>query len=296
MEGRACDSSWPLDSFVAEEETPRTRGCGCCQESHSRICLLQNTSNSIRVMPRTLPASFAEAKMGFGQQNNNAFYNSTPDTRPHYTKRANYVALNDRLSTEWDIRLDLTNGLSIEDVVNSVVARKQEVLYCLVSGLEFGKSAVDRRLASGWMAEEEEPHVHICLVTMLPKKRQDALQFFRSNKIGGEYAKPRESKHTYLGWRLHHCKEQTKIGSKAPILEFGTLPMDPLNEETGMKIISMIKKYGDDDDKVQYKRYYDIGLVGLANRRKIKKRKAEDEVNELRAKLARLEELTKQNE
>ena len=78
-------------------------------------------------MGRTLPVSFAKAanKMGRMQQNNNKFYNNNK------IKKASYVPLNDRLDTEWDLRIDLTNGLTATAIVDSIRSKKEDVQYCL---------------------------------------------------------------------------------------------------------------------------------------------------------------------
>lgn len=241
-------------------------------------------------MPRTLPKSFQQAatKMGRGQSNNNAFFNRT--RKEGYQRKADYTPLNDRLSTEWDLRIDLTNGLTATAVVDSARSFKESMVYCLVSGLEFGKSRNDRPSAKGWINEEEELHVHIALVVPYPIKRAQALSYFRPTKTGGEYAVPRKQEHTYTGWKLHHCKDSTKVESSTPIWEYGTLPMDALNEDTGLKIYYMVRMYGTDADKEHYKMYTDLGLMKKNRQRADSKRKAVEDVEQLRKRLKEAEE------
>lgn len=217
--------------------------------------------------------------MGRMQQSNNKFYKS------NYVKRPGYVPLNDRVSTEWDLRIDLTEDVTISSIHERVSGSKASFVYLLISGVEFGKCRVDRPSNKGWITENEELHVHVAMVTTSPVNRLQALGFLRQSKSGGEYAVPRNTKHTYAGWRLHHNKPDTKIGSKAPIWEYGTLPMDPFNGETGLKIYYMVRMYGDDNDKAQLKGFTDLGLAKLTEQRNEKKRKANDEVEELRKRL-----------
>lgn len=244
-------------------------------------------------MPRTLPASFHSA-MGRQQSNNIAFY--AKSRKEGYKPKSNYIPLNDRVSKEWDIRIDLTNGLTATAVVERARSFKDAMVYGLVSGLEFGKSRNDRPSNRGWLQEEEELHVHICLVTKNPVKRLEALGMFRPTKTGGEYAVPRKTEHTYAGWRLHHCKDATKVESSDPIWEYGTLPMDAMNEDVGLKIYYMVRMYGSDIDRQALKGYTDLGLAKKNRIRMENKRKAVDDIEQLRARLAKAEEeLAKRN-
>lgn len=237
-------------------------------------------------MGRTLPSSFQQVSysMGRSQQNNNKFFNA------NRIKKEGYIPLNERTSTEWDLRLDLTNGLTATAVVERARSFKDAFSYCLISGLEFGKSRADRPTPKGWLTEEEEIHVHIALITTNVVNRLEALAFFRPTKTGGEYAVPRKTQHTYIGWRLHHTKVATKTGSANPIWEYGTLPMDPFNGETGLQIYYMVRNYGNEDDKQTYKGYLDLGLAKKSEDAKKRKRKANDEVEELRKRIKELED------
>lgn len=234
-------------------------------------------------MPRNLPASFTKT-MGRMQASNNAFY------AKNYVKRPGYVPLNDRQSTEWDLRVNLTDEVTATSIYERMHSFKDSFVYSLVSGVEFGKCRVDRPSNKGWITEEEELHVHIAIITPNPVNRIQALNFVRATKSGGEYAVPRNTKHTYIGWRLHHNKQDTKIGNADPIWEYGTLPMDPFNGETGLKIYYMVRMYGNDESKKLYKGFTDLGLAKLAEQRAEKKRKANDEVEELRKRLKEAED------
>lgn len=222
--------------------------------------------------------------MGFGQTNKNKFFNA------NRIKREGYIPLNDRLDTEWDLRIDLTNGLDVCAVVERVRSFKDLFNYCLISGVEYGKSRADRPTPKGWFTEEEELHVHIAAILKKPAKRQEVLSLFRPTKTGGEYAVPRKKQHTYIGWRLHHNKVATKTGSADPILEFGTLPLDPFNGEVGLQIYYMVRNYGTDEDKVKFKGYIDLGMAKKNEDAKVRKRKINDEVEELRKRLKEAED------
>lgn len=222
--------------------------------------------------------------MGRQQQSNNKYYNANP------VKRPGYVPLNDRQSTEWDIRVNLTDEVTATSMYERMRSFKDSFVYSLISGVEFGKCRLDRPSNKGWNTEDEELHVHIAIITPNPVNRIQALNFVRATKSGGEYAVPRNTKHTYIGWRLHHNKQDTKIGSAEPLWEYGTLPMDPFNGETGLKVYYMVRMYGDAGSKLQYKGYTDLGLAKLAEQRADRKRKANDEVEELRKRLKEAED------
>ena len=217
--------------------------------------------------------------MGRKATSNHKFFNE------NRVKRPGYIPLNDRDATEWDLRIDLNDNLTATAVVDSVRSHKDSLIYCLVSGLEYGKSRNDRPSSKGWIQEEESLHVHIAVITAKPMKRLDVLALFRPKKVSGEYAVPRKTEHTYAGWRMHHCKDDTKIESAEPIWEYGTLPLDPLNEETGLKIYYMVRMYGTPTDKIKWKEWIDLGLKKKARMAADKKRKAADEVEELRKRL-----------
>lgn len=238
---------------------------------HSNICR----------MVRILPVSFS---MGRNQSNNNTFYNANRTSRP------GYVPLNQRLSTEWDLRIDLTNGLTVTAIVERMRSFKDSLIYGLISGVEYGKCRVDRPTNKSWFTEAEEHHVHVALVTMVPINRASALEYLRPTKTGGEYAVPRNTKHTYIGWRLHHNKLDTKIGDADPLWEYGTLPMDALNGPTGLKIYYMVRTYGRPQDKITYADYIQLGQTAKNEQAKQRKRKIEEEVEELRKKVKQYED------
>lgn len=198
--------------------------------------------------------------------------------------------MNDRLSTEWDIRLDLTNGLDITAVVENARSNKELFVYLLISGIEYGKSRADRPSNKGWISETEELHVHVAMVTLTPVNRLTALGYLRPTKTGGEYAVPRKQEHTYIGWRMHHNKVATKIGSTNPVWEYGTLPMDAFNGDVGTKVYYMTRMYGTDEDKIKYKAYIDLGHIKINEQRAERKRKANEEVEELRKRIKQLED------
>lgn len=226
--------------------------------------------------------------MGRQQDNNNQFYNESRKAG-FRSNKPGYVPLNDRQSTEWDLRIDLNEQVTVGSIVERARSFKDSFVYLLISGVEFGKCRTDRPTNKGWFTENEELHVHVAMVTKQSVHRLTALNYLRPTKTGGEYAVPRNQKHTYAGWRMHHNKADTKIGTTQPLWEYGTLPMDAFTGEVGLKIYYMVRMYGTDDDKANLKGYTDLGLAKLTEQRNEKKRKAIEEVEELRKRLKEAE-------
>lgn len=151
----------------------------------------------------------------------------------------------ERTSTEWDIRIDCDAAHADE-----LVARLNEgvdiATYILVSGIE---QPDDANITWG----SKELHVHIALVVKNPITREQALKLIRGfPKRSEEYAVPRNQKFTYAGWYLHHTKMDSKL-AKEPMIryEYGTLPMDPDDMDTKIKVKRMFKKFGCDDESHQ---------------------------------------------
>nr|QTE03462.1 MAG: replication-associated protein [Ciconia boyciana CRESS-DNA-virus sp.] len=241
-------------------------------------------------MVRTLPTSFIKA-MARGQANNNDFYNKTAKT---WKRKENYVPLSERESTEWDVRLDITPQLTATAIVEAAKAHKDQILWGLVSGIEYGKSRHDRQLHGQWIAESEQFHVHVAVVLNKKAKREEVLKLFREHKSGGEYCKPRDQSQTYAGWRMHHCKEATKIDDTQFLWEYGTRPIDLLTEENGRKALAMRRLYGRPSDDLLYEVLLDVGRR-VANKSESERKRAQrDELEELRAEVKRLRESIQQ--
>lgn len=158
------------------------------------------------------------------------------------TKQSDYAGKKkerkERTSTEWDIRIDTTNGL-VGTIIDTLKNGGPAINYCLVSGVEQPDNA-DITWGS------RELHVHIALVSEYPLRRDQALALCRGlMKSGEEYAVPRNRKFTYAGWYMHHTKIDYKLVTEPAVrYEFGDLPEDATDEETKTKVKAMFKKFG----------------------------------------------------
>lgn len=204
-------------------------------------------------------------------------------------KDANRVRLDDRTGKEWDIRIDITDRWNIVSILDRLQCNKDAFAYLLVGGLEFGTAKLDRPVDNKWNSENPEPHIHIAMITKNIVSRLDALKFVREFKTGGEYCVPRKTNLTYIGWRLHHSKPATKSVGDKILLEHGQLPMDAITPEISLQVYYMVRRYGREEDKNKFKIYYDGGLELLRTRGAEKKRRAEEEVETLRARLEKAE-------
>ena len=189
-----------------------------------------------------------------------------------YKSTATYKERQERLATEWDVRLDINSDLTVDDIVSRVRDHLDELLFVLVSGVE-RPDTEEQITAFGPVRSvtlSKELHVHLCVVLLAPLKRIDVLKMLRGpRKLGDEYCAPRNPKFTYAGWLIHHSKSDSKVDGQSLVrFEHGTLPMDPLTTDSAMKIKSMQRKYGTDATAVRFKMYLDL-LERDAIKRKI---------------------------
>lgn len=153
-----------------------------------------------------------------------------------------------RTSTEWDLSFNMpadalymTNSI-IATVTTFIDQHPGQVLYCLISGIEVGTN--NRSTTT-----KDEHHVHCALITKEFMNKEQALSVFELAQVHDHnkfkrYACPRNSNFTYMGWKLHHCKQQTKIDSTKLILfEHGTLPCDADDPDTIAKIALMRRRF-----------------------------------------------------
>lgn len=179
-----------------------------------------------------------------------------------YKSTATFKQRQVRLATEWDIRLDVGEGLPVEDIINNAKNIKNDVLFVLVSGVESADKFCSpngergKPIPSG----SESEHVHLCLVLLEPKNRADVLALLRGKrKVLDEYAAPRNPKFSYAGWVIHHAKLDWKIPGEPGIrFEYGTLPMDPITTDWAVKIHGICKKWGSDVMRKRFKVYLDL--------------------------------------
>lgn len=170
-----------------------------------------------------------------------------------YVSRKEYRT---RESTEWDVRVDCVNGITPETIRSQMQVRLSELVYGLIGGLERPDSTT---LTDGAIGSKED-HVHVALVFLAPVCRATALKMCREDKVGDEYATPRNKKFTYAGWLAHHTKLAFKVDPEAPkvFYEYGTLPMDSYDEETCWKVVKILKKFATPDIKNRFSSYYDM--------------------------------------
>lgn len=182
----------------------------------------------------------------------------------------NYAA---RESTQWDLRFD-TATIDVNNLIMEARNHLDDALYILIGAKEFGSHPIFH--PGGLPASHFDPteHVHCALITKKPVKRWEALKFFRETKIDDEYCVPRNEKFTFLGWRLHHIKDDTKIGDERILFEYGTLPMDKINEHNIKEIKRMLAKFPGPTDP-RYTPYLELASEEGIKRRKLEKMERE---------------------
>ena len=196
-----------------------------------------------------------------------------------YKKTVTYQQRQQRCATEWDVRVDVSDGLTAENVINFIKEQIADVQYVLVSGVEKPDiqptlGCITKNQAGPWNGGinqygSKDHHVHVALVVQVPKNRQEILRMVRGpRKMGDEYAAPRNPKFSYAGWIIHHSKPGYKLEGEPGIrYENGDIPMDPFTTEWALKIDAILRKWGSDHMKQRFRGYTD-----LLRKNKIKKR------------------------
>lgn len=171
-----------------------------------------------------------------------------------YKKTVTYQQRQTRCATEWDIRIDVSAGLTAENVINFIKENLGDIQYVLVSGVE------KPDLESAGEHGSKDVHVHIALVVQVPKNRTEVLRMVRGpRKMGDEYAAPRNNKFSYAGWIIHHSKPGFKLDGEPGIrYENGDIPMDPFTTEWALKIDAIMKKWGSDPMKKRFSGYTEM--------------------------------------
>ena len=187
-----------------------------------------------------------------------------------WKKIATYKQRQNRVATEWDVRLDVCAELPVEDIVNRVKESLDGFLYVLVSGVEHPDiqpthGCSTKEQLGPWNNGKNQygsagDHVHLCVVLLEPKQRQDVLRMLRGpRKMSDEYCTPRNPKFTYAGWVIHHSKSDWKIDGEPDVrFEHGTLPLDPITTDTAVEIKRILDKFGSDVMKRRFKAYTDM--------------------------------------
>lgn len=185
-----------------------------------------------------------------------------------YKKTVNYQQRQARLATEWDIRLDVSDALTVENIISNIKEQLDDLSFVLVSGVErpdvemvkmlhpSGQPWNDKKFGSS----SQQDHVHLCLVLFVPRQRADVLKLVRGpRKLGDEYAAPRNAKFPYAGWVIHHAKPAFKLDGEPDIrFERGDLPMDPFTSDWALKIQGIMKKWGTPAMQQRFKGYMDL--------------------------------------
>lgn len=193
-----------------------------------------------------------------------------------FKKTVTYKERQARVATEWDIRVDISDILTVENVISFIKEHLDDIGYVLVSGVELPDATVSLPSSTytgntpkGLTLGSSENHVHVCLVLYVPINRAGALKMVRGQrKLGDEYAAPRNAKFSYAGWVIHHSKPSFKVlGEPLIRYEHGTLPMDPYTTEWALKIDAILKKWGSPGMKNRFGAY-----TGLLAKNKIKEK------------------------
>lgn len=185
-----------------------------------------------------------------------------------------------REATEWDVRVDINELLTVEHVISNIKERLDELSYILVSGVERPDTVSDECNKFGVPSPRvsnmsNEHHVHVCVVLHKSGKRGDVLQLIRgTRKLGDEYCAPRNPKFAYAGWVIHHGKPGFKIDNEPLIrFEWGTLPMDAFTPDVATKIKGLLKKWGTPEMEERFKGYTNIASDPKVDLRKQIERK-----------------------
>lgn len=182
-----------------------------------------------------------------------------------------------REATEWDVRVDINELLTVEHVISNIKERLDELSYILVSGVEAPDVDMSKhvnihgtKIHTNAGSVSTEHHVHLCVVLHKSGKRGDVLQLIRgTRKLGDEYCAPRNPKFAYAGWVIHHGKPGFKIDNEPLIrFEWGTLPMDAFTPDVATKIKGLLKKWGTPEMEERFK-----GYTNIANDPKVDLRK-----------------------
>lgn len=164
-----------------------------------------------------------------------------------YKKTATYKQRHDRLDTQWDVRIDVNELLTVEDIIMKINDDLNKIQYILIGDTEEPDTRPDQDHATNKEFGSNGNHVHIALVLYIPHKRADVLQLLRGRrKITDEYCAPRNRIFTYAGWVLHHTKPRGKINPNGNGIryEYGECPIDAYTTDEALKIEKMVQRFG----------------------------------------------------
>ena len=195
--------------------------------------------------------------------------------------------------TEWDIRFNVSNN-DPKDIVE-IAKNATGITYVLISGEELGNAWQEQKMLeigqTGQAMTGKEPylHHHMCLVLHHPTSREHVATMFGLK--GRFYCTPRNRSYTYMGWKIHAMKPQTKTDqTRLRLYEAGNIPSDPITDRTRSQVGYMIKKYGTQDMKSEMR----AGKNDLKNdekKRKHEVKEKEKRLNKIRKLESQLEAL-----
>lgn len=203
-------------------------------------------------MARTLPASFSADHT----KTYSSYKAHTGNKWQSKSKPPGYKRLDERESTEWDLRFDVDGvGITPETIINNIKANRDKFLYVIVSGVEMGRSRTDRPIENCWITKSATMHVHVGCILNHVLNRLDVLKLFRPYKAAGEYCMPRKQDFPYIGMVVHHKKMDTKMDPTSRCLyESGTLPMDNIGDDEIVKRVrGVLFNYGTPEDRAFYR-------------------------------------------
>lgn len=124
-----------------------------------------------------------------------------------------------REATEWDLGLRLHNediDTELQKIIFQIEVNRSRLYYALVGGIEY-------TIGGGF-------HAHIAIIFKHPQKKHAVLHMLDRLHQTNQYCVPRNQSYSYLGWKLHHIKQDTKIG-QCQLYEHGILPFETLTKQ-----------------------------------------------------------------
>lgn len=157
-------------------------------------------------------------------------------------------------STEWDVTLTLFDH-SWKDHADVMTERVRtapdtgvvfKALFQVEQGVRYDHGFAVRN-------EEATYHMHACLITEEPISKKEVYAHFGCSEksiLKRRWCTPRDRKHTYTGWMMHHAKSRSKVedtDSAEPRYIYGLCPKDDENHRNAVLIHGMAKKWGFQD-------------------------------------------------
>lgn len=193
-------------------------------------------------------------------------------TTPSYKKNAprqevednkqmdpNYVKLGNRESTKWNLWVELTPKVKLEDIIDTLKAREKYVTYAHVSGPERGKCKLDRPIGGKWISADYLDHVHVVLVLKEPVAQWLVCNNLVDYKIRGRWsAQAIHDKQSVIAKLLYHRRAESKTGLTKTEYETGKEPVDDIEDPDIVEVVhGALQTYGLEEDREKYKAYWE---------------------------------------